>query len=182
VIYVALLRGINVGGHKLIKMDELARIFVGAGLKNVRTYLASGNVIFESGSASKAVLTKKIEKALQQTLGYQVTVVLRTLSELESIVNRNPFKKYEASKDVMLCVVFLADQPKTKLKLPLVSLTENVEVFEVADRTACVVSRRKKTGWFCFPNNFVEQQFSVTGTTRQWSTVHKILKAAEKPR
>lgn len=181
-IYVALLRGINVGGHKLIKMDELARIFVGAGLKNVRTYLASGNVIFESGSASKAVLTKKIEKALQQTLGYQVTVVLRTLSELESIVNRNPFKKYEASKDVMLCVVFLADQPKTKLKLPLVSLTENVEVFEVADRTACVVSRRKKTGWFCFPNNFVEQQFSVTGTTRQWSTVHKILKAAEKPR
>jgi uncharacterized protein (DUF1697 family) len=181
VTYVAFLRGINVGGHKLIKMDVLARIFAGAGLKNVRTYIASGNVIFESGSANKAALTKKIEKALQQTLGYEVTVVLRTLSELESIVNRNPFKKYEASKDVMLCVVFLADEPKTKLKLPLVSLPENLEVFEVADRAACVVSRRKKNGWFGFPNNFVEKQFSVAGTTRQWSSVNKILKAAKKP-
>ena len=98
-VYVALLRGINVGGHKLIKMKELARIFTDNGLKNVRTYIASGNVIFESGSANKAALTRKIEKALQQTLGYEVTVVLRTLSEIESIVNRNPFKRYEASKE-----------------------------------------------------------------------------------
>lgn len=178
--YVAFLRGINVGGHKLIKMDVLVRIFTAAGLKSVRTYIASGNVIFESGSANKAALTKRIEKALQQALGYEVTVVLRTLNELESLVNQNPFKKYEASKDVMLCVVFLADEPKTKPKLPLVSLTEKLEVFEVADRTACVVSRRKKTGWFGFPNNFVEKQFGVAGTTRQWSSVNKILKAAEK--
>ena len=179
-IYIALLRGINVGGHKLIKMSELARIFTDAGLKNVRTYIASGNVIFESRSADKAALTKKIEKALRQSLGYEVTVVLRTLSELKGIVTRNPFKRFEASKDVMLCVVFLADEPKTKLKLPLVSLTDNLEVFEVSDRTACVVSRRKTNGWFGFPNNFVEKQFSVAGTTRQWSSVNKILKAAEK--
>lgn len=180
-VYVALLRGINVGGRKLIKMKELARIFTEAGLKNVRTYIASGNVIFEFGSANKVALTKKIEKALHQALGYEVTVVVRTLSEIESIVNRNPFKKYEASKDVMLCLVFLADEPKTKPTLPLFSLTENLEVFEVADLTACVVLRRKKTGWFGFPNNFVEKQFSVAGTTRQWSSVNNLMKAAEKP-
>jgi len=177
--YVALLRGINVGGRKLIKMEQLAQIFTAAGLKNVRTYIASGNVIFESGSANKTALTRKIEKALHQTLGYEVTVVLRTLSEIRSVVNRNPFRKYEASKDVMLCVVFLANEPKTKPTLPLVSLTDNLEVFEVADGTACVVSRRKKTGWFGFPNNFVEKQFGVTGTTRQWSSVKKLLKFAE---
>jgi len=178
VIYVALLRGINVGGNKLIKMKELTRIFTDAGLKNVRTYIASGNVIFESGSANTAALNRRIEKALQKALGYDVTVVLRTLSEIESIVNRNPFRKYEASKDVMLCVVFLANEPTTKPKLPLVSLTENLEVFEVAEGTACVVSRRKKTGWFGFPNNFVEKQLSVAGTTRQWSSVKKLLKFA----
>ena len=177
-IYVALLRGINVGGNKLIKMKELTRIFTDAGLKNVRTYIASGNVIFESGSANTAALNRRIEKALQKALGYDVTVVLRTLSEIESIVNRNPFRKYEASKDVMLCVVFLANEPTTKPKLPLVSLTENLEVFEVAEGTACVVSRRKKTGWFGFPNNFVEKQLSVAGTTRQWSSVKKLLKFA----
>jgi len=178
-IYVALLRGINVGGNKLIRMKDLARICTDAGLKNVRTYIASGNVVFESGSANKTALTRKIEKALHQTLGYEVSVVLRTLSEIKSIVNRNPFRKYEASKDVMLCVVFLANEPKTKPTLPLVSLTDNLEVFEVADGTACVVSRRKKTGWFGFPNNFVEKQFGVTGTTRQWSSVKKLLKFAE---
>jgi len=179
-VYVALLRGINVGGRKLIKMKELARILTDAGLKNVRTYIASGNVIFESGSANKAALTRKIEKALHKTLGYEVSVVLRTLSEIESMVIRNPFKKYEASKDVMLCVVFLANEPKTKPKLPLVSLTEKLEVFAVTEGTACVVSRRKKTGWFGFPNNFVEKQLSVTGTTRQWSSVKKLLEFAEK--
>jgi len=178
-IYVALLRGINVGGNKLIRMKDLARICTDAGLKNVRTYIASGNVVFESGSANKTALTRKIEKALHQTLGYEVSVVLRTLSEIKSIVNRNPFRKYEASKDVMLCVVFLANEPKTKPTLPLVSLTDNLEVFEVADGTACVVSRRKKSGWFGFPNNFVEKQFGVTGTTRQWSSVKKLLKFAE---
>jgi uncharacterized protein (DUF1697 family) len=181
VIYVAFLRGVNVGGKKLIEMEALARMFSSAGLKNVRTYIASGNVIFESRSANKAALTRKIEKALRQSLGYEVTVVLRTLSELKSIVTRNPFKNYEASKDVMLCLVFLADEPKTKPKLPLISLTDNLEVFEVSDLTACVVSRRKKTGWFGFPNNFVEKQFSVTGTTRQWGSVNKLLKAADKP-
>jgi uncharacterized protein (DUF1697 family) len=177
--YVALLRGINVGGRKLIKMEQLAQIFTAAGLKNVRTYIASGNVIFESGSANKAALTRKIEKVLDQTLGYEVTVVLRTLSEIENIINRNPFRKYEASKDVMLCVVFLANEPKTKPKLPLVSLTDNLEVFEVADGTACVVLRRKRTGWFGFPNNFVEKQFSVAGTTRQWRSIKKLLEFAE---
>lgn len=179
-IYIALLRGINVGGHKLIKMVELARIFTDAGLKNVRTHIASGNVIFESRSADQASLRKKIEKALRQSLGYEVTVVLRTIDELKSIVTENPFKNYEASKDVMLCMVFLADEPKIQPKLPLISVTDNLEVFKVSQSTACVVSRRKASGWFGFPNNFVEKQFSVAGTTRQWSSVQKILKAAEK--
>ena len=179
-VYVAFLRGINVGGRRLIKMDELARIFTSAGLKNVRTYIASGNVIFESGSANKATLTRKIEKALQEALGYEVTVVLRTLNELEGIVARNPFKGKLSGGDIMQCVVFLADEPKSRIQIPLISTTENLEVFEVTDRTAFVVSGRKKNGSFGFPNNFVEKQFGVAGTTRNWSTVNKILRAAEK--
>ena len=178
--YVALLRGINVGGKNLIKMEQLVRIFTGAGLKNVRTYIASGNVIFDSSSSNKATLTKKIEKALQQDLGYEVTVILRTLDELESIVTRNPYKHRPASSDVMHCVVFLADEPKGKLQIPLVSSTENLEVFEVNDRVACITARRKRTGWFGYPNNFVEKQFGVAGTTRNWSSVIKILQAAKK--
>lgn len=177
--YVAFLRGINVGGRKLIKMDELVRIFTSAGFKNVRTYIQCGNVFFESRSANKAALAKKIEKALRQTLGYEVTVVLRTLSELESMVARNPFKRRAGGADVMQCVVFLADDPANKIQIPIISTTENLEVFAVADRAVFTIARRKKTGWFGFPNNFVEKQFGVLGTTRQWKTVKKMLKNVE---
>ena len=120
--YVALLRGINVGGHKVDqKWCSSPKSSLRPASRTCVPHIASGNVIFESRSANRGALTRKIEKALQKTLGYEVTVVLRTLDEIESIVNRNPFKKYEASKDVMLCVVFLANEPKTKPKLPLVS-------------------------------------------------------------
>jgi len=178
--YVALLRGINVGGRRLIKMDELVRICSGAGLRNVRTFIASGNVIFESASANKAALTRKIEKALNQELGYEVTVILRTLSELEALVRRNPFQGRPSGKNVMQFVVFLGDEPKNIITIPLISTTEKFEVFAVIDGAAFILSRRKKTGWFGFPNNFVEKQFGVAGTTRNWSTINKIIKAVER--
>ena len=178
--YVAFLRGINVGGNKLIKMEHLARIFTEAGFKNVRTYIASGNVIFDSSSTSKTALTRKIEKVLLNALGYEVKVVLRTLSELEALVSRNAVGKRQTSKDVYLFVVLLGGEPKNKVEIPLISTKENFEVFEVSNGAAFIEARRKKTGWFGYPNNFIEKEFGVVGTTRNWSTLNKILKAAEK--
>jgi uncharacterized protein (DUF1697 family) len=175
--YVAFLRGINVGGRKLIKMEALAEMFRRAGLKNVRTYIASGNVIFDSAS-TKAALTRKIGKVLARELGYEIPVILRTLGELESLARRNPFKKLPSSKDIAHFVVFLAGDPEKEIEIPLISETENLEVFELADSTAFILARRKKTGWFGYPNNFVEKQFGVTGTTRNWSSVNKLVKAA----
>ena len=84
--YVAFLRAINVAGQKLIKMEELARIFTAAGLKNVRTYIQSGNVIFDATSANAVALRKKIEQALLNVLGYEVTVMVRPLADIEEIV------------------------------------------------------------------------------------------------
>src|SRR5712675_1336554 len=78
--YVAFLRAINVAGQKLIKMEELARIFTAAGLKNARTYIQSGNVIFDSSSANAVALRKKIENALLNVLGFEVIVMLRPLA------------------------------------------------------------------------------------------------------
>jgi hypothetical protein len=81
---------------------------------------------------------------------------------------------------VMLCVAFLADKPAQKPKLPLKSITENLEMIAVRDRAAFVVARRKKSGWFGFPNNFVEKELGVTATTRQWSTLKKLIDFAER--
>jgi len=177
--YIAFLRGINVGGQRLIKMQELVRIFSAAGCKNVRTYQQAGNVIFESRSVSSKSLTKKIEAALEADLGYRVPIVVRSVLELRQTIKRSPFKKLEKSKDVMLLIVFLAEDPDPKPTLPFVSTTQNVEIFEVADGVAFVVARRKKNGWFGFPNGVVEKAFKVVATTRQWSTVQNVVKAAE---
>ena len=154
--YVAFLRAINVAGQKLIKMDELARIFTAAGFKNARTYIQSGNVIFDATSANTVALRKKIEGALQDVLGYEVTVILMPLAVIEEIVKRNPFKKIKTDGETVPFVVFLSEEPQRAPNLPLTSITENVEVFEVRDRAAFVVLRRKKNGSFGFPNKFVE--------------------------
>jgi uncharacterized protein (DUF1697 family) len=177
--YIAFLRGINVGGQRLIKMQELVRIFSAAGCKNVRTYQQAGNVIFESRSVSSRRLTKKIEAALEADLGYRVPIVVRSVAELRQTIKRSPFKKFVKSKDVMLLTVFLAEDPQAQPTLPFVSTTQNVEIFEVADGVAFAVARRKKNGWFGFPNGVVEKAFKVVATTRQWSTVQNVVKAAE---
>jgi uncharacterized protein (DUF1697 family) len=178
--YVAFLRAINVGGQRLIKMEELARIFTAAGLKNVRTYIQSGNVIFDATSVNTPALRKKIEKALLNILGFEVPVMIRPLAHIEEIVRRNPFKKTKADADQALFVVFLSDEPRQNPKVPLTSITENLEVLEVTDRVAFIVLRRKKNGTFGFPNKFVEKELGVLGTTRNWNTVTKILKVTEK--
>src|SRR5437762_5123352 len=106
--YVALLRGINLVRHKQIKMAELKRIFESLGLQNVKTYILSGNVLFETMKTSPGVLTKKIESGLHKALGYEVAVILRTVAELEVLVRLDPFKQVKADADVKKYVTFLA--------------------------------------------------------------------------
>ena len=83
--YIAFLRGINVSGQKLIKMAELKVMFEKAGYKNVRTFIQSGNVVFEAPKTKNETLAKKIEAMLEKALGYDVTVIVRTPDELKSL-------------------------------------------------------------------------------------------------
>ena len=163
--YVALLRKVNVGGKNLMKMDTLRGAFEEAGLKNVRTFQQTGNVVFESNFKKP-----RIEKLLNTDL----KAIVFTVDELAQIAKQDPFKRL-ATKDVMLCVVFLFDEPTKKPNLPLISITDKLELLAIRDRAAFVVARRKQTGWFGFPNNFVEKQLGVTATTRQWSTLKKLI-------
>lgn len=177
--YVAFLRGINVGGKKLIKMEALRKTFESLGFKNVRTYIQSGNVIFEAGKR-ESTLTLEVEKKLLRALGHEVAVILTTLPDLARVVKQDPFKRIKSNNDMMLFVTFLSAEPSSRPNLPLASATENLDVIALQDRAAFIVARRKKTGWFGFPNNFVEKQLGVLGTTRNWSTVKKIVEFAEK--
>ena len=91
--YIALLRGINVGGHNMVAMQELRKLCERLGLENVRTLLQSGNVVFESASSDAAALEAKLEQETAKRLGVKPAYFVRTADEWASLVKRNPFPK-----------------------------------------------------------------------------------------
>lgn len=93
--YIALLRGINVGGNKIIKMLDLKAMFQALGFANVRTYIQSGNVVFESDEGSVSLLSGVIERQIHEVFGFEVSVIIRTLAEMENVIANDPFQLSE---------------------------------------------------------------------------------------
>ena len=172
--YVAFLRAVNVG-KRVVKMDALTKIFEAVNLAEVKTHIQSGNVTFKTRTSNLEALRRKIEKQLAQSLGYEVKVMLRTSTDLATLVKRNPFKHIEVDSGVMLFVSFLASEPANPPRLPLRSDAENLHFIAIRERAVFTVARRKKNGWFGFPNLFIEKQLGVDATTRNWSTVKTIV-------
>ena len=107
--YIAMLRGINVNGH-IVKMEQLRACFTSLGFRNVKTYVQSGNVIFEANKNSGSGLCEKIEKCILREFGFPVPVVLKTTKELELVVRDNPFPKEPGLDPSKLHVTFLSKQ------------------------------------------------------------------------
>jgi uncharacterized protein (DUF1697 family) len=169
--YLAFLRGINVSGQKIIKMTELAGIIEDAGFGGVKTFLASGNVAFETTLRSEAAVTKKLGAALRAGLGYEVAFMLRTLDELRALVELDPFAKAKA-KAATQYVTFFASAPPPKPKPPLISPKGNVEVIQITGRDAFSLSTTIPRG--DYPNPYLEKTFGIPATTRNWKTVERI--------
>src|SRR6185295_18091261 len=173
--YVAFMRAINVAGHSIVKMEALREAFASAGCKNVRTYIQSGNVIFECSEGKSTAVFKKTRAKLRDLLGIEPGIMFRTVGDVEGIVRAAPFKNVEAESDVKLYVVFLSEEPRAKPKLPLVSSKEALEAIAISNLEVFIVSRAKPNGFFGFPNNFIEKELGVSATSRNWSTVTKIV-------
>ena len=175
-IYVALLRGINVGSHN-VKMVALRDVFEMLGLNNVRSYINSGNIFFETDTINKQDLSDKIEAALQQILGYEVPVFLRTVEEIETILKQHPFEDVELTPDKRFCVIFTNEPIRTGLPFPINSSKNDMELIGACKHEAFVVwhidNGRPPAGKFgseFIPNN---------NTTRFYHTLIKILAAAK---
>lgn len=141
--YVAFLRAINVGGHT-VKMDHLRSLFAALGFANVETFIASGNVIFDSTSKSTKALEKKIETYLQETLGYAVATFIRSTSELAAIADYKPFSDAELTAEGhTLYIGFMADTPGSTVKKSLRSLATKVDDFHLNEREVYWLCRTK---------------------------------------
>jgi len=173
--YVALLRAINVGG-RFVKMEALAKMFSSFGFQNVKTFIQSGNVFFDSDETDVKKLEQKIESGLQKKLGYEVATTVRTLSELGAMVKSNPFKKI--SPDAKISVAFMTEEPKEKIKFPIFSSKKDVEIFAIQQRDAFCIHHLVDGQWG-YPNQFIEKAFKVKTTVRFWSAVIKLMEFAE---
>ncbi len=172
--YVAFLRGINVGGHRLVKMTEVARLFASLGLDNVRTYIASGNVLFETAEPDAAAVTRRIEEGLSLALGFEVIVIVRTIERIAELVGLDPFKNVEVKENVRLYVTFLAEQSKSGLKLPYESPQGEFRVLQKTDREVYSVLLLSPTARSTDGMAFIEKEFGKASTTRNWNTIKKI--------
>jgi uncharacterized protein (DUF1697 family) len=173
--YIAFMRAINVGGRALVKMTDLQDAFESVGCRNVRTFIQSGNVVFEAREERAPSLLRKLSKVLRELIGGEVQMVVRTAGELERLVKANPFKNVDAAGAPKLYVTFLAEKPKGTIGFPVVSTAERLEAIGMKQLDVFIVSRRKKSGFYGFPNNFIEKALRTSGTTRNWSTVTKIV-------
>ncbi len=172
--YIAFLRGINVSGQKIIKMNELSKIFTSFKLNNVKTYIQSGNVLFDSNEKDTIKLTKKIEKGLEKALGYNVVAMLRTVAEMQKILHHNPFKNIQPAYDIKMYIVFVKELLPIKQPLPYISSKKHIEIFAMHDCNVFCISRMQN-GKFEYPNAILEKEFKIASTTRNWSTFCKMM-------
>jgi len=177
--YVAFLRAINVAGHGSIRMEALKRAFDRAGCGAVRTYIQSGNVVFDCGAEGVEAVCRKIDTNVRALVDGQPTIIYRTLGDLERLIRANPFKGLADDSTKKLYVTFLAETPKKKVTFPVVSQPEVLEALGMKKLDVFIVSGRKKNGFYGFPNNFIEKELGVAGTSRNWSTVTKIVAFAK---
>lgn len=169
--YLALFRGINVGGNSILPMKELRSILEKLGSENVRTYIQSGNAVFQHKAGSASLLANKISTAVQESHGFKPHVLLRESNDLEKAIAANPFP--EAEKDPKsLHVYFLDASPKSPDLKTLESLKKDTERFSLKGNLFYLhapdgVGRSKLAAR-------VEKALGVAATARNWRTVCEI--------
>jgi uncharacterized protein (DUF1697 family) len=167
--YVAFLRAINVGGNAIIKMADLKQMFESVGLENVQTYIQSGNVIFESAEDA-ASLEKLLERQLENAARYPIRLFVRTMQAVQSIARNAPFT---AKEDEAVYVAFLDQKLDKKRQQVLLSLKSEADDFAIKGREIFNLRRDREKS--VFSNNFLEKQLKVSATTRNLTTIQKIV-------
>jgi len=172
-IYVSMLRGINVGGNKQVKMDKLRSSLEALGLEQVKTYIQSGNVVFRCPKTSPPALSRKLEERILKDFGFSVSVISRTADEIENASANNPFLKQPGIDSEKLHVAFLSDPPATE------ALKRLAEFTLAPDQSCC----RGKELYLYFPNGVsgsslwkhpLDRVLSVEATMRNWKTVNTL--------
>jgi uncharacterized protein (DUF1697 family) len=172
--FIAFLRAINVGGGRTVKMQPLRQVFESLGFSRVTTFIASGNVVFETTTKNIKALERKIERALKAALGYKVRAFVRGEDELAKIANYRPFPQSKFDETWQSNIIFLADNLNEKLKQNVEALRTNTDTFEVHGQEI-YWQRRRKQNKSLFSTVPLEKMLGRAFTVRGANTIKKIV-------
>ncbi len=177
--YISILRGINVSGHKIIKMDALKKMCADLNFTNVQTYIQSGNIIYQSKLSGTERISNTIKENIKKVFGFEVPVITFTKTELETVINSNPFLKDKSKDPAFFHVTFLSEKPE-KINADLLKQADlKNDRYEITDKAIYLYcpdsySSSKLT------NSFIESKLKVNATTRNWKTANELIKIAAK--
>lgn len=174
--FISMLRGVNVSGQNRIHMEALKDLYAALGLVNVRTYVQSGNVVFDSEERSLSMLAKQIEAQIEQSFKIAVPVLVRTPEEFQRIRLNNPFLRVPATDPVNLHVTFLAAPPSAEQWTKLKSRGDGDE-FSAGEQEIFLLCPNGY-GRTKLNNTYFERKLGLTATTRNWKTVNALYEVA----
>lgn len=171
--YIAILRGINVSGSKMIKMDNLTTSMAELKFTDIETYIQSGNIVFEYHETNENILAKIITDKIQSDFGFNVPVIVKKAEELNSIINNNPFINNRNEPVDTLHVTFFPEYPENALLTGLAVTGSNADEFFIAGNVVYIFCPNGY-GRTKLNNNFFENKLKIPATTRNWKTVIKL--------
>jgi uncharacterized protein (DUF1697 family) len=173
--YIALLRGVNVGGKNIIKMETLKQCFVDMGFSGVKTYIQSGNVIFETQDTDKTKLTETIENQLLKTFSVEIKTAILTADELQEIVEHAPEHFGKEPEKFRYDVWFLFPGITANELIPNIRLREGVDFLQAGENvfyTSRLTSEMNKSYFTKIIGTPMYQNITI----RNWNTATKLLK------
>jgi uncharacterized protein (DUF1697 family) len=173
--YVALLRGINVGGKKSIKMDALNEMMSSLGYKEIITYIQSGNVVFDSNEESIQKLQESVKDEIKNTFGHEVPVLILRSEKFINIFNQNPFIADPSKEISLLHVTFLSSIPVEEKSHLFIQNTFPPDEFFIKEDCFFLYCPNGYSN-SKLSNTFIESKLKVDATTRNWKTVKEIVK------
>ena len=175
--YISILRGINVGGHKAIKMEALRQLCTELGMQQVSTYIQSGNVVFRAEKTDEAQVSEQIKTAIQAHFGYDVPILTVKHADLEQITVNNPFLSHAPKPTEYLHVVFLSEVPNAQKIDAIMAEKYDDDALFLFGKTVYLYCPNGY-GNTKLSNAFFEKKLGVQATTRNWKTTETLLRLA----
>jgi len=178
-VVISMLRGVNVGPHKRMRMEDLRALYSSLKLRDPQTYVQSGNVVFKTDESDLAILAKRIEAGIEKKFGFRSDVILRTAADLRRVIEKNPFAGRTDVDPSKLLVTFLASDPGEEVR-------EKIRAIEASPEELWMDGREL---YIYYPNGMarptlafpvIEKTLKTSATGRNWNTVTNLRDLAER--